>query len=323
MTLQQLHNDSSLLLLKCIGGSQSYGLALPHSDTDIKGIYILPQKEFYGLTFTDQVNNETNDEVYFEIKKFIDLLSKNNPNILELLNTPEDCILHKHPVMNQVKAEMFLSRLCNHSFAGYAYAQIKKARGLNKKILNPIDKQRKSILDFCYVVYGQGSIPLQRWLEIRQYNQKDCGLVRIDHMRDVYAIFHASQFQEAIQLQGISSGEDANDVSLSSVPKGIEPLSVLSFNRDGYSVYCREYKEYWDWVNKRNEERYSNTISHGKNYDSKNMMHVFRLLNMAEEIARYKQVNVRRKEREWLLRVRAGEFLYEDLLKQAEENSVG
>jgi hypothetical protein len=319
MTLQQLHNDSSLLLLKCISGSQSYGLALPHSDTDIKGIYILPQKEFYGLTFTDQVNNETTDEVYFEIKKFIDLLSKNNPNILELLNTPEDCILHKHPVMNQVKAEMFLSRLCNHSFAGYAYAQIKKARGLNKKILNPIDKQRKSILDFCYVVYGQGSIPLQRWLEIRQYNQKDCGLVRIDHMRDVYAIFHASQFQEAIQLQGISSGEDANDVSLSSVPKGIEPLSVLSFNRDGYSVYCREYKEYWDWVNKRNEERYSNTISHGKNYDSKNMMHVFRLLNMAEEIARYKQVNVRRKEREWLLRVRAGEFLYEDLLKQAEE----
>jgi hypothetical protein len=28
---------------------------------------------------------------------------------------------------------------------------------------------------------------------------------------------------------------------------------------------------------------------------------------------------VRRKEREWLLRVRAGEFLYEDLLRQAEE----
>ena len=35
--------------------------------------------------------------------------------------------------------------------------------------------------------------------------------------------------------------------------------------------------------------------------------------------ARYKQVNVRRTEREWLLRVRAGEFLYEDLLTQAEE----
>jgi len=48
-------------------------------------------------------------------------------------------------------------------------------------------------------------------------------------------------------------------------------------------------------------------------------MHVFRLLSMAEEIARYKKVNVRRPEREWLLKVRAGEFSYEDLLKQAEE----
>jgi uncharacterized protein len=319
MTLRELHSDSSLLLLKCISGSQSYGLALPHSDIDIKGVYILPKKEFYGLTFTDQVNNDTNDEVYFEVKKFIDLLSKNNPNILELLSTPEDCILHIHPVMNDVKADKFLSRLCNHSFAGYAYAQIKKARGLNKKILNPIDQQRKSILDFCYVVHEQSSISLQRWLEIHHYNQKDCGLVRIDHMRDIYAIYHTSQFQEAVLLQGISSGEDANNVSLSSIPNGIIPRSILSFNKDGYSVYCREYKEYWDWVNKRNEERYSTTISHGKNYDSKNMMHVFRLLNMAEEIARYKQVNVRRKEREWLLRVRAGEFLYEDLLKQAEE----
>ena len=49
------------------------------------------------------------------------------------------------------------------------------------------------------------------------------------------------------------------------------------------------------------------------------MMHVFRLLNMAEEIARYKKVNVRRPEREWLLKVRAGEFSYEELLSMAEE----
>jgi uncharacterized protein len=77
----------------------------------------------------------------------------------------------------------------------------------------------------------------------------------------------------------------------------------------------------WDWVNTRNEERYDNTISHGKNYDSKNMMHVFRLLNMAEEIARYKQVNVRRSERDYLLKVRAGEFQYQDLLDQAEKKT--
>jgi uncharacterized protein len=72
-------------------------------------------------------------------------------------------------------------------------------------------------------------------------------------------------------------------------------------------------------VELRNEERYENTVSHGKNYDAKNMMHVFRLLNMAEEIARYSKVNVRRPEREWLLKIRAGDFAYDHLLNKAEE----
>lgn len=317
MTLEQLHSDNRHLLLKCISGSQAYGLALPHSDTDIKGVFILPKHEYYGLNYTDQINNETNDEVYYELIKFIDLLLKNNPNILELLNTPEDCILQRHPVMNLIQPEMFLSKLCNQTFGQYAYAQIKKARGLNKKILNPLDKKRKSILDFCYVVQGQGSVPASRWLNLNHYNQENCGLVRIDHMRDLYALFHQSQTDR--KFNGIYSGDAANDVSLSSVPEGLEPRTILYFNKDGYSVYCKEYKQYWEWVDLRNEERYENTISHGKNYDAKNMMHVFRLLNMAEEIARYKKVNVRRPEREWLLRVRNGEFSYEDLLKRAEE----
>jgi hypothetical protein len=39
----------------------------------------------------------------------------------------------------------------------------------------------------------------------------------------------------------------------------------------------------------QNEEHYENTINHGKNYDSNNMMHVFLLLHMAEEIARYQR----------------------------------
>lgn len=319
MKLQDLNKNNQHLLLKCISGSQAYGLALPHSDTDIKGVFVLPKNEFYGLHYIDQINNETNDEMFYEAKKFFDLLLKNNPNLLELLNTPDDCVLYKHPIMSSVKSEVFLSRLCSQTFGQYAYAQIKKARGLNKKILNPLDKKRKTILDFCYVIQGHSAIPSTQWLYERKYNQEDCGLVGVDHMRDVYAIFHISQSDENLKFNGVYSGETANDVSLTSIPKGIEPLAILSFNKDGYSKYCKDYKLYWEWVEQRNEERYENTLSHGKNYDSKNMMHVFRLLNMAEEIAKFKQVNVRRLERDYLLKIRAGEFEYEDLVNQAEE----
>jgi hypothetical protein len=317
MTLHDLQNDSSHLLLKCISGSQAYGLALPHSDTDIKGVFIQPKNEYFGLTYVDQINNETNDIMYYEIRKFVELLLKNNPNILELLSTTDDCVLYRHPVMKLLKPEMFLSKLCNQTFGQYAYAQIKKARGLNKKILNPLDRKRKTILDFCYVVKGQGSVGVSEWLVEKGYIQAECGLVRIDHMRDMYALFHQSQSDR--RFSGIVSGKDADEVSLSSVPEGLDPKAVLFFNKDGYSVYCKEYRQYWEWVEQRNETRYENTVSHGKNYDAKNMMHVFRLLNMAEEIARYNKVNVRRPEREYLLKVRAGEFSYEDLLKEAED----
>ena len=247
------------------------------------------------------------------------MLVKNNPNILELLNTPTDCVLYKHPLLGEMKSEMFLSKMCMQTFAGYAQTQVKRARGLNKKILNPIDKELKSVIDFCYVVSGQGTLPLSAWLQKKNIEQEDCGLVCLTHMRDMYALFHRSQFKEEVRFRGVVSGSDANDVSLSSVPHNSEPPAVMHFNKDGYSAYCKDYHEYWEWVEKRNEVRYQDTLEHGKNYDAKNMMHVFRLLNMAQEIAIEKKVNVRRKDREYLLSIRRGEFMYEDLVAKANE----
>lgn len=317
MDLQEIRNKQ-LLLLDCVSGSRAYGLHTQQSDTDLKGVFLLPEAAYFGLTYTEQVNNTSNDEVYYELKRFVDLLAKNNPNILELLHTPDDCIRYRHPVMDELKPEMFLSRLCYQTFAGYAQAQIKKARGLKKKIVNPVKPERKSVLDFCYIAQGQGSVDLSHWLQQQGWTQEDCGLVGIPHMREVYALFHNDQFGEKC-LRGISSGIEANDVSLSSVKAGYEPLAMLSFNKDGYSGYCRDYREYWDWVEKRNDLRYEQTQEHGKNYDAKNMMHTFRLLHMAEEIAREGKIRVRRPDREFLLKIRSGHFAYGELLERANE----
>ncbi len=222
----------------------------------VKGIFVLPQNELYGLTYTEQVSNETNDEIYIEIGRFVELLCKNNPNILELLSTPQKSILFKHPLMDLIKPEDFLSKLCLDIFAGYAKTQIKKARGLNKKINKPQEPDKKSITDFCYVVNGNGSIPLKQWLLDNNYSQQDCGLVSLTHFRDVYLLYHNKQISTNDKLKGIISGESANDVQLSAMPKGIEPLAIMNFNKDGYSVYCKEYNEYWHWIANRNDARY-------------------------------------------------------------------
>lgn len=319
ITYPELKQQKQLILLDCISGSTAYNLKVAGSDTDKKGIFIMPQQQLYGFNRQNQIANESHDEVYFEIGRFLDLLTKNNPNLLELLSTPQQFILYKHPLMDLIKAEDFLSKLCLETFAGYAQTQIKKARGLNKKINKPLDNDLKSILDFCYVVYGNGSVPLQEWLSEMGYSQQRCGLTDLPHFRDVYLLYHQSQLTGGSWFRGIVSGTDADEVQLSPVPKGIEPLAVMNFNKDGYSVYCREYREYKTWEEKRNQLRYQNTLSHGKSYDAKNMMHTFRLLNMAEEIAIYHEVRVHRDDREFLLKIRNGEFEFDELMHMVEE----
>lgn len=317
MTIDELRSRG-LIILECISGSKAYGLNTPTSDTDIKGVFILPKEQYYGLKYIPQVNNETNDVVFYEFGRFMELLSLNNPNILELLNTPEDSIIYKHPYLLDVKSELILSKLCFNTFGKYALSQIKKAKGLKKKIVNPVGKERKSVLSFCFVNYEQGAIPLEKYLEIKGWIQENCGLVNIPYMKDVFGLYYS----DVNAFSGIIKSKDSNDVCLSSIPIGTKQESLLYFNRDGYSTYCKEYREYWDWVDKRNDERYEKTKSHGKNYDAKNMMHVFRLLDMAIEIGEQKKVNVRRPNRDFLLEIKSGKFEYEELLKMADSKQA-
>jgi hypothetical protein len=316
MTIQTLKSQN-LLLFEVISGSKSFGLNTPTSDTDIKGVYYLPKEKFYGLDYIPQISNETNDEVYYEIGRFVELLLKNNPNILEILASPDDCILYKHPLMEHFQLEDFLSKLCKDSFAGYAVTQIKKARGLNKKIVNPMEKEKKSLLDFCYFLKGYETIPLISYLAENNLEQEQCGLVNLPNSKGMFALFYDEE--NSFGYKGIIQKESSNEVSVSSIPKNEKLIGYLSCNQDGYSKYCKEYTEYWSWIEKRNEDRYNTNQQHGKNYDSKNMMHTIRLLQTAEQILATGKLNIRVPNREELLDIKAGNRDYDDLLQMADD----
>lgn len=316
MTIKDL-KDKNLLLFECLSGSKAYGLATPQSDTDIKGIYYMPKEMFFGLKYIPQISDESNDEVYYEIGRFIELLIKNNPNIVEILATPKDCILYKHPIMDKLRIEMILSKLCKDTFGGYALTQIRKAKGLNKKILNPMPKTRKTVLDFCFITVNYSSVKAKTWLTKNGISKADCGLSKIPNAKDLYALFHDTE--KKLNYKGIANKEAANEVSVSSIPAGEQEIAYLFFNKDSYSSYCKEYNEYWEWVEKRNEDRYSLNKSHGKDYDAKNMMHTIRLLQVALEIVRDGELNVKRQNRDELLLIKRGELDYDEVLKMAEK----
>lgn len=356
MTIQDL-KDKNLIIFHAIVGSQSYGIATPTSDTDTKGVYIQPIEDILSFGYCEQVSDEKNDNTFYEIQRFLQLLQTNNPTVLELLSTPEDCVLYKDSIFDLIleQKEKFITIGCRDSFGGYAIQQIKKARGMNKKIVNPVEPERKSVLDFCYVPYKQGSIPVKEFLKQEGLKQEFCGLVSIDHMRYTYGLYYdypshfntldnsshvpllVAEFYDNVEYansnldnfepinihprnyRGIVSNEEtSNDVVLSDIPKGETQITILQVNLDGYSTSCKKYKEYFEWVEKRNPQRYADNIANSKNYDGKNLAHCHRLLDMAIEIISGKGINVRRDNREELLAIRRGEKEYDDLIQDAE-----
>ena len=186
--------EKGLVAYKYIRGSALYGTMIEGSDVDTSGVYIAPIEEILGFdeTYQAQVSDEKHDNTYYEIKRWLQLLCQSNPNALESLFIPKDKIIGDvHPAIQIIldNREIFLTKQCFKSFYGYATEQIKRARGLNKKIVNPVTV-KKGVLDFCYVPYKQGSIKVEQWLENNGLKQRYCALVPVPNMRELYSLYY-------------------------------------------------------------------------------------------------------------------------------------
>lgn len=183
----------NLLIYSYLRGSMMYGTNTPESDRDEGGVYLAPAEQLIGLglDYQSEIHNETNDIMWYELNKFMNLLLKSNPTVLEALYADGDCVLYEHPIMTRIKEQrdLFLTKKCFNSFGAYAVEQIRKCRGLNKKIVNPVTK-RLEPLDFVYTFYNQGSSNIKNWLEYRGMKQQYCGLVNIPNMHDVYGCYY-------------------------------------------------------------------------------------------------------------------------------------
>ena len=349
---------NGLILFETIIGSQAYGTQTPTSDVDKKFVYILPEDCILGTGYIEQLN-VNKDYVGWEIRRFLELMASNNPTVLELLNSPEDCIITKHPMFDLIleQKDKFITKVCKNSFGGYAVQQIKKAKGLNKKQNWEKDKvTRKDVLDFVYVIKGEKSIPWKKWNKNKEspdgklYDEKFCGVVNVPNARDLYVVYfdydanncfneripeHMREASKAWRKEEghsmgfgykglVKTGEGANvaesnQLRLSSIPKGQTPICNIIYNKDSYSTHCKDYKEYEEWLENRNEQRYVDTQAHGQKIDGKNMMHCMRLIRMAQEIGAGKGIIVRRPDAQELLSIRRGEIDLDNLIDMAEE----
>jgi hypothetical protein len=116
-------------------GSISHGTYIPNyiDDKDVMGIIVPPIDYFFGLKEFGSRNTlvlqkKYWDVVLYDIRKFVFLLLKNNPNVLGLLWLPEDLYLRKTLIGDELikNRDLFSSKLAYNSFCGYAYSQLKR-----------------------------------------------------------------------------------------------------------------------------------------------------------------------------------------------------
>lgn len=124
-----------------VAGSHSFGLANEHSDVDIKGIYIAPFAEAVSSNGCRVVNNTINhhgvdddDWEFHEINKFINLLLKCNPTVMETMYVDASLMLSlpSSPfswVVEELRANAHRAlsfRGVLNAFCGYARQQLIK-----------------------------------------------------------------------------------------------------------------------------------------------------------------------------------------------------
>lgn len=314
------------LIFECIVGSTAYGTNEENSDIDKKGVYVQSNDEILVFNYEPQIN-VTKDECYYEIGRFLELISMGNPTCIEMLYSEDEFITHSSTEFELIRKhkDKFLTKKCANSFSNYGYSQIKKASATGKKF-NIEDSKMiyKTPFDFTYY-YDNGKVfLLKTFLEENKMEQTKCGLTRLDHMKDCYSLYYDDN---GIGYRGII-GEKSNEIRLSSIPKGEIPLFLIYYNVEAYSKYMREYKEYKEWLEKRNINRFVDVISHGQEkggsrIDGKNMLHCVRIINVAVEIVETGTFSVRRPNVEYLLKIKHGEVTLSEILDYVNDKISG
>ena len=124
------------IIYRCQVGSKAFGLAGEDSDDDLRGIYLPPARLHWSLRrLPEQLEFRAgdNDEVYWELEKFLRLALKANPSVLETLWTP--LVLGADETAEELRAmrRAFLSEHVYKTYSGYVLSQFRRMANAHKE----------------------------------------------------------------------------------------------------------------------------------------------------------------------------------------------
>jgi uncharacterized protein len=316
---------ASRVIFSCIAGSRAYGTQIPGSDEDVRGLYVLPSTSYLPLNQSPvQLADERGNTVYYSLRRCIELLAEANPNILELLFTPPDCVLSTSPVMEKLiqARSLFVTRQCGDTHIGYAMSQIKKARGQNKWVNNPKPPEIPRKEDFCFVIVKErliasASLPC-RPVSLNQigWSLAEYHAAKLEHVPDAYRLYRYGS-----GARGVFRGDVLVCESIPERDESSHFAGVLIFNEQSWKQALTEHQNYWGWRKNRNDARWEAQEAGQLDFDAKNMMHTIRLLMSGRSILENGAPIVRFEGQtlNLLLEIRAGKMPFDQIMNVANE----
>jgi hypothetical protein len=333
--LMQRSTVEERLILLALTGSQAYGTAIATSDSDYKGIFIAPKEYYLGFKLIEQKDSgwETEsgtgkfpmldgvrDCVVYELRKFLTLVGNNNPNIMEMLWLDDDFYSYLSPVGVHLCSyrEAFLSQKIRNSFAGYAYAQIRRVENHRKWLLYPPAK--KPVPEDFGIKDDYKPLALSEmnaFLEFLYMLVRDC-IEFMEPASELYELLTAEiDFKAILKQHPLPEGTLPKVQRYTRAKDDFIHLLHIS---QAYRTALNEWNAYCRWKQSRNPQRKALEAKCG--YDSKHMSHCIRLLRMGIEVLKEGVLKVNRKkvgDADYLLSIRMGDILYEEV-KQVAEN---
>ena len=287
------------LLMRCVSGSQAYGMATPESDVDIRGIFVPTLDYMLGFMKRVEQIERKPETVIYALQKYMNLAAGANPNILELLFVPDDCLLETHPLYQLLvdNRKLFLSRKVHYSFCGYSASQIHRLEVHRRYLLSPM-KSAPNREDY-------GLPPGEKLISREQLGAFYVtlghilrGVIESIPEPEIHTLYQT--IVEIVQTEAFPGWEgiiQSRGLPIESFPY-VQKLTGASDNfmyvlhrEQAYYRAVDEWNKYQTWKRQRNPARAVLEAKWG--FDLKYAAHAIRLTQQGEEIMRTGDLHVR------------------------------
>lgn len=153
-----LRNNERLgsnIMLLTLGGSHAYGMDKDTSDLDVRGIALNPKSDILLSADFEQVVNVDTDTTIYSFNKMIQLLTSQNPNTIEILGCKPEHYLYLSDIGKELldHRKMFLSKVCIHTFGGYAGAQLRRLENKSARLVGQTENELHIYKSICNAKY--------------------------------------------------------------------------------------------------------------------------------------------------------------------------